>query len=119
MFTPLKWYPDFSDSVAASHCKCPLIILFVDRWTIVEIQIIGPKSTTIPQAGLDTTTRAGPLAQLIAKVIQDGGDPDVLLLYNAAQWTNATHHPFSSDDDWLGKPVSLTINGKQDAFSQR
>ncbi|KAF8161177.1 hypothetical protein B0H34DRAFT_781781 [Crassisporium funariophilum] len=80
--------------------------------------IIGPKETTIPQAGLDTTTRAGPLARLIVQAIADGGDPEELLSYNPIQWTNASHHPFPGSHNWL-KPVHTTINGHDDAFSQR
>ncbi|CAA7259117.1 unnamed protein product [Cyclocybe aegerita] len=80
--------------------------------------IIGPKKSTEPQAGLDSTARAGPLAQLIVQTIVDGGDPEELLSYNPIQWTNATHHPFSNSSDWL-KPVQVTINGHEDAFSQR
>ncbi|KAJ3516434.1 hypothetical protein NLJ89_g1137 [Agrocybe chaxingu] len=80
--------------------------------------IIGPKKSTEPQAGLDSTTRAGPLARLIVQKIVDGGDPEELLSYNPIQWTNATHHPFSNSSDWL-KPVKVTINGHKDAFSQR
>lgn len=81
-------------------------------------QIIGPKDSTEPQAGLDTTTRAGPMARLIVKAISDGGDPEQLLSYNSFQWSNASHHPFPVASDWL-KPVSLTINGHKDYFSQR
>ncbi|TFK44792.1 hypothetical protein BDQ12DRAFT_673584 [Crucibulum laeve] len=80
--------------------------------------IVGPKDTTVPQAGLDTMTRASPLAQLIVKAIQDGGDPEDQLLYNPVQWTNASHLPFSAHSDWL-KPHNVTINGREDAFSQR
>ena len=81
-------------------------------------QIIGPKRSTVPQAGLDTTTRAGPLAQLIVEQIISGSDPDEVLLYNPIQWSNASHHPFPAQSAWL-KPVEVTINGHRDAFSQR
>ncbi|KAF8806425.1 hypothetical protein BYT27DRAFT_7233838 [Phlegmacium glaucopus] len=80
--------------------------------------IIGPKESTEPQAGLDTTTRAGPLARLIVKAIVDGGDPEQLLSYNAIQWSNASHHRFPVASDWL-EPVPLTINGHKDYFSQK
>ncbi|PPQ97377.1 hypothetical protein CVT26_006611 [Gymnopilus dilepis] len=80
--------------------------------------IIGPKRSTVPQAGLDTTTRAGPLAQLIVEEIISGSDPDEVLLYNPIQWSNASHHPFPAQSAWL-KPVEVTINGHRDAFSQR
>ncbi|RDB24235.1 Peptidase S41 family protein ustP [Hypsizygus marmoreus] len=81
--------------------------------------IIGPSDTTEPQAGLDTTTRAGPLAQLIVKRIAEGGDPQELLYYNPIQWTNASHLPFPASVDWLQPVVKKTINGHEDAFSQR
>ncbi|KAF5322155.1 hypothetical protein D9619_001894 [Psilocybe cf. subviscida] len=80
--------------------------------------IIGPKSSTEPQAGLDSTTRAGSLARLIVKKIADGADPDELLSYNPVQWTNATHHQLPAISDWL-QPVDVTINGHEDSFSQR
>jgi hypothetical protein len=46
--------------------------------------IAGPKSTTVPQAGLDTQMRAGPLAQKIVKVLafNSSVDPDRETLYN-------------------------------------
>ncbi|KAG6872814.1 hypothetical protein C0995_006413 [Termitomyces sp. Mi166 len=78
----------------------------------------GPKDTTEPQAGLDTTIRAGPLAQLIAKKISEGGDPDELLYYNPIQWTNASHLPFSEPTEWF-KPTIKIINGHKDSFSPR
>ncbi|KDR75803.1 hypothetical protein GALMADRAFT_248517 [Galerina marginata CBS 339.88] len=80
--------------------------------------IIGPKESTEPQAGLDTKTRAGPLAQLIVHTIASGGDPKEMLSYNPIQWTNASHLPFPAQSDWL-KPVDVLINGHQDSFSQR
>ncbi|KIY53947.1 hypothetical protein FISHEDRAFT_32250 [Fistulina hepatica ATCC 64428] len=81
--------------------------------------IIGPKRSTEPQAGLDTEIRAGPLAQLIAKRVATGGDPDNLLYYNALQWRNASHQEFPPHADLLDPPVHLTINGRPDAFSPR
>jgi len=81
---------------------------------------VGPKSTTVPQAGLDTEARAGPLAQLIVKqIIDTNADPDNLLLYNPLLWTNANDQPFPANTDWLQPPVGKIINGMQDAFSQR
>ncbi|KAL1745699.1 hypothetical protein HDZ31DRAFT_35878 [Schizophyllum fasciatum] len=80
--------------------------------------IVGPKSTSEPQAGLDTATRAGPLAQLIVRRIAEGADPEEQLLYNPAQWRNATHQPFPAESDWL-EPEKVAINGHEDAFSQR
>ncbi|KAG6832421.1 hypothetical protein H0H87_001581 [Tephrocybe sp. NHM501043] len=84
----------------------------------VRNQIIGPKSTTEPQAGLDTTIRASPLAQLIAEKVSEGGDPDELLYYNPIQWTNGSHLPFSEPREWFVPTVKI-INGHKDAFSQR
>ncbi|RDB27918.1 Peptidase S41 family protein ustP [Hypsizygus marmoreus] len=82
--------------------------------------IVGPKSTTIPQAGLDTQARDGPLAQLIVKQIISGNlDPNLDLLYNPLQWTDANSQPFSANEDWLQPPVVKIINGHRDAFSQR
>ncbi|KAF5393296.1 hypothetical protein D9757_000663 [Collybiopsis confluens] len=82
--------------------------------------IIGSKSTTDPQAGLDTTIRAGPLAQLIVqRIIKDHMDPDTLLSYNPTQWTNASNIPFTPESDWLKPLRNLTINGQEDVFSQR
>ncbi|KAJ2928316.1 hypothetical protein H1R20_g8781, partial [Candolleomyces eurysporus] len=74
--------------------------------------IIGPKDTTVPQAGLDTTTRAGPLAQLIAKRVAEGHDPDGLLLYNPTRWTNATNEPMPTDGTWL-EPHKITMSKEE------
>ncbi|KAJ3735806.1 hypothetical protein DFJ43DRAFT_1212282, partial [Lentinula guzmanii] len=82
--------------------------------------IIGSRSTTEPQAGLDTTTRAGLLAQLIVqKIVKDGMDPDTLLYYNPTQWTNASNIPFSAETEWLEPLQKVSINGHEDVFSQR
>lgn len=81
--------------------------------------IVGPKSTSVPQAGLDTKARAGPLAQLIVKAIADGNDPDEVTLYNSVNWRFANGTNFPEDYDWLQPPVTTVINGHQDAFSQR
>ncbi|KAF4621280.1 hypothetical protein D9613_000757 [Agrocybe pediades] len=82
-------------------------------------KIIGPKESTEPQAGLDSSTRAGPLAQLIVQKIASGGDPDELLSYNPVQWTNASHHAFPSLTNWMKPTIDTVINGKHDSFSQR
>ncbi|KAJ3768691.1 hypothetical protein FB446DRAFT_815071 [Lentinula raphanica] len=85
-----------------------------------ELWIIGSRSTTEPQAGLDTTTRAGPLAQLIVqKIVKDGMDPDTLLYYNPTQWTNASNIPFTAETEWLKPLQEVTVNGHDDVFSQR
>lgn len=82
-------------------------------------QIAGPKDTTVPQAGLDTKARAGPLAQLIVKRIVQGADPNNFLLYNPLNWQFANNTPFPANFDWLANPVRTVINGRPDAFSQR
>ncbi|KAI0355821.1 hypothetical protein OH77DRAFT_1424077 [Trametes cingulata] len=81
--------------------------------------IVGPKSTTVPQAGLDTMARAGPLAQLIVQKITEGIDPNNFLLFNPLNWRFANNTPFPADFDWLAHPVEKVINGRQDAFSIR
>ncbi|KAL0068883.1 hypothetical protein AAF712_004214 [Marasmius tenuissimus] len=83
-------------------------------------QIVGPKSTSEPQAGLDSAARAGPLAQLIVKKIAEGGgDPQEYLEYNPVQWRNASHVKFENGTDWM-KPLDVrVVNGREDAFSQR
>ncbi|CAL1699095.1 unnamed protein product [Somion occarium] len=88
--------------------------------------IAGPKKTTVPQAGLDTTTRAGPLAQLIVKTIiadPTGVDPADFLLYNPLNWAfpNKTGGLtfFGPTDDWLEPLQRKVINGRQDAFAPR
>ncbi|KAF9813253.1 hypothetical protein IEO21_05688 [Rhodonia placenta] len=80
--------------------------------------IAGPKDTTIPQAGLQTVTRAGPLAQLIVEEIVKGADPDGLSLYNPLSWEFANNTPFPATLNWLRPPVEKVINGQADAFSQ-
>ena len=82
-------------------------------------QIAGPKNTTVPQAGLYTKARAGPLAQLIVKNIVAGADPDDLLLFNSLNWDFANNTPFPAQFDWLQPPVDLVINGRHDSFSQK
>ncbi|KAH8103013.1 hypothetical protein BXZ70DRAFT_889701 [Cristinia sonorae] len=82
--------------------------------------IVGPKSTTFPQAGLDTMARAGPLAQLVVqRIVENNADPLDLLNFNPLNWQfpNGTH--FTADHDWLQPPVKRVINGRQDAFSPR
>lgn len=94
--------------------RCHLFICF-------SSQIVGPKATTVPQAGLDTAARDGPLAQLIVEQIISNPDidPNVELLYNPVQWSNAQNVPFNVTTNWLQPPVKEVINGRNDAFSQR
>ncbi|KJA21567.1 hypothetical protein HYPSUDRAFT_55453 [Hypholoma sublateritium FD-334 SS-4] len=87
---------------------------------ICAAHIVGPKSTTVPQAGLDTKARDGPLAMLITtKIVTSNIDPDGELLYNPVNWANASDVFFAPGTNWLQPPVDLTINGRADAFSQR
>ncbi|KIY66871.1 hypothetical protein CYLTODRAFT_423021 [Cylindrobasidium torrendii FP15055 ss-10] len=81
--------------------------------------IIGRSESTEPQAGLDTSMRAGPLAQAIVQKIQKGADPKTLLSYNAVQWTNASNDPFSEGDSVLEPVLKKLINGHEDAFGRR
>ncbi|PSS35390.1 hypothetical protein PHLCEN_2v1663, partial [Hermanssonia centrifuga] len=85
---------------------------------IVDV-LAGPKSTTVPQAGLDTETRAGPLARLITKTIvaNPSLDPNDELLYNPIGFAFLNNTVFPADFDWLEPPVQKIINGRQDAFS--
>ncbi|KAF8069164.1 hypothetical protein FPV67DRAFT_1448960 [Lyophyllum atratum] len=87
---------------------------------ICAAHIAGPKSTTVPQAGLDTETRDGPLAQLIVKqIVNNNADPDLQLLYNPLQWNDANNQQLAANNDWLQPPVQKVINGRLDAFSQK
>ncbi|KAJ7126237.1 hypothetical protein C8R44DRAFT_781419 [Mycena epipterygia] len=82
--------------------------------------LVGPKSTTVPQAGLDTKARDGPLArQIVQQIIDKNLDPDQNLLYNPLNWNDANNVQFAATDNWLLPPVNLQINGNADAFSQR
>ncbi|KAF9269650.1 hypothetical protein L218DRAFT_953275 [Marasmius fiardii PR-910] len=82
--------------------------------------IAGPKSTTVPQAGLDTKARDSALARAIVnEIIVNNRDPQMQLLYNPIQWNNASNQPFGPKDNWLVPPVNITINGHPDQFSQR
>ncbi|KAF8960420.1 hypothetical protein BDZ97DRAFT_1307262 [Flammula alnicola] len=82
--------------------------------------IVGPKSTSVPQAGLDTKARDGPLAMLITdQIVNNNADPDNLLLYNPTNWADANNVFFPPNTNWLQPPVLTTINGRADAFSQR
>ncbi|KAJ7064956.1 hypothetical protein C8F01DRAFT_1128917 [Mycena amicta] len=83
--------------------------------------IIGPKNSTVPQAGLDTKARDGPLArQIVQKIVDDPNlDPDGELLYNPLNWNDANNVPFPATENWLLPPVTSVINGHADAFSQR
>ncbi|KAF9479493.1 hypothetical protein BDN70DRAFT_932553 [Pholiota conissans] len=82
--------------------------------------IVGPKSTTVPQSGLDTKARDGPLAMLIVdQIVNNNADPNNELLYNPTNWPDANNVFFPPTDNWLQPPVLTTINGRADAFSQR
>lgn len=76
----------------------------------------------MPQAGLDTTARASPLAQVIvSEIAEKNVDPDQLLLYNPVAWRNASHVPFDEAEDWMsaGTLEEKIVNGRKDVFSQR
>ncbi|KAI0092111.1 hypothetical protein BDY19DRAFT_884514 [Irpex rosettiformis] len=82
--------------------------------------IVGPKPTSAPQAGLNTTARAAPLAQLIVKSILSNPkiDPNDNLLYNPINWAFPENNTFfPADFDWLDPAVHKVINGRPDAFS--
>ncbi|KAJ7485636.1 hypothetical protein FB451DRAFT_1027378 [Mycena latifolia] len=82
--------------------------------------IVGPKSTSVPQAGLDTKARDGPLArQIVQQIIDKNLDPNQNLLYNPLNWNDASGNEFPATDNWLLPPVNARINGHADAFSQR
>lgn len=84
------------------------------------MQIVGPKNTTQPQAGLDTKARAGPLAKLITEtIITQNVDPNNALLFNPINWAFPNGTDFTRSQDWLEPSVQLTINGRQDEFSPR
>ena len=87
---------------------------------MIRFQLVGPKSTTFPEAGLDTFARAGPLAQQITQtIITQNKDPNNYLLYNPRswQWANGTHFP--ANYNWLQPIVNKFINGRRDSFSPR
>ncbi|KAJ2919861.1 hypothetical protein MD484_g543, partial [Candolleomyces efflorescens] len=83
--------------------------------------IAGPKSTTEPQAGLDTKARAGTLARSIVDELVKNPqlDPDLFLNYNPVNWRDANNVPFNASTNWLQPVVNVTINGRPDAFSPR
>jgi hypothetical protein len=88
---------------------------------LMHTQIVGPKPTVVPQAGLDSAARAGPLAQLIVKkiVANPAIDFNLSLLYNPLNWVDANNRSFAATENWLQPPIQKVINGRQDAFSQR
>lgn len=80
---------------------------------------MGPNPNSVPQAGLDTKARDQPIAQLIVAAIDNGADSNDLLLYNPVNWRSANGTDFPPLSDWLVPSVNLTINGREDMFSQR
>ncbi|KAJ7242900.1 hypothetical protein C8J57DRAFT_1084010 [Mycena rebaudengoi] len=82
--------------------------------------IMGPGNTTVPQPGLDSKARAGPLAlQIVNRIVKDNADPGHQLLYNPLNWRHANNEPFAATDNWLEPVVNITTNGHRDAFSSR
>ncbi|KAJ2933708.1 hypothetical protein H1R20_g3345, partial [Candolleomyces eurysporus] len=80
--------------------------------------IVGPKSTTEPQAGLDTEARAGPLAlSIVDELVKNPRFP--FLLYNPTNWRDANNVFFNASTNWLQPVVNKTINRRLDAFSPR
>ncbi|KXN82588.1 hypothetical protein AN958_02439 [Leucoagaricus sp. SymC.cos] len=105
---------DVSNNGGGFICAAHVNILSEDHHNIV-----GPKSTSVPQAGLNTTARDGILARkIVQQIITKNLDPNLQLLYNPRQWRGANENFFAADDNWLLPPVNKTINGHQDAFSQ-
>ncbi|SJK98440.1 uncharacterized protein ARMOST_01707 [Armillaria ostoyae] len=83
--------------------------------------IIGPRRTTEPQAGLNTTARDPALARQVVQTIVDSHgtvDPATMLLYNPLGWHNIRNEQFNITDNWLVPPVAKVINRRSDAFSQ-
>ncbi|KAG7448573.1 uncharacterized protein BT62DRAFT_889155 [Guyanagaster necrorhizus] len=83
--------------------------------------IIGPTSTTEPQAGLNTTARDPELARQVVQTIVDSSgtvDPNTILLYNPLGWHDIHNEQFNITDNWLVPPVAKVINRRSDAFSQ-
>ncbi|KAJ2928526.1 hypothetical protein H1R20_g8538, partial [Candolleomyces eurysporus] len=83
--------------------------------------IVGPKSTTEPQAGLDTKARAGPLARsIVDELVKDPKlDPEGFLNYNPTRWRDSNNVPFGASTNWLQPVVNKTVNRRPDAFSPR
>ncbi|KAJ6580011.1 hypothetical protein DFH09DRAFT_1260401 [Mycena vulgaris] len=82
--------------------------------------IVGPKSTSVPQAGLNSKARDGPLArQIVQQIIDKNLDPNQNLHYNPLNWNDANGVQFAATDNWLLPPVNVRLNGHADAFSQR
>jgi len=85
--------------------------------------LAGPGPATEPQAGFDTKARYSPLASKMTQSIADGStlrSNFEFLLYDPANWkfSNSSAN-FPPDYNWLEPPVKETINGHDDAFSQR
>ena len=85
----------------------------------VSPQIVGPNPNSVPEAGLDTKARAPDIAQQLVQQIIAGADPDQQLEYNPVNWRFANGTTFLAQTNWLRPSVHLTINGRQDMFSQR
>ncbi|KAJ6583683.1 hypothetical protein B0H10DRAFT_2339210 [Mycena sp. CBHHK59/15] len=60
--------------------------------------IIGPTGTTVPQAGLDTKARDGPLARrIVQQLVENNQDPvNQNLLYNPLNWNDANGVQFAA-----------------------
>ncbi|KDQ08600.1 hypothetical protein BOTBODRAFT_37753 [Botryobasidium botryosum FD-172 SS1] len=83
--------------------------------------LAGPNPGTIPQPGFDTKVRVNDLNQaIVKKIISTGIDTEYEMLYNPEQhaYANSTGY-FPAGYDWLDPPVTTTINGRVDKFSQK
>ena len=82
--------------------------------------LAGAKLNTVPQAGFDTTARAGPLAQeIVQSLIDKDLDPEQRTLYSPLNWRDENNDFFGPDRNWLQPTRNLTINGNKDYFSPR
>ncbi|TFK72083.1 hypothetical protein BDN72DRAFT_378506 [Pluteus cervinus] len=83
--------------------------------------LAGRKSSTDPQAELDSKIRAGPLAKAIAGFFGTGQnvDPDNLMLFNPRNMVDGNNQPFRNTTNWLEPSVDIIVNGRHDSFSRR
>ncbi len=66
---------------------------------------------------MDTTVRMTGIAKRIVEKINKARDRDSMILYNR-EWRNATHQ-FIEDKMWFNPTTDITVNQRQDVFSQR
>ena len=81
---------------------------------------MGPNAHSVPQPGLDTKLRAGPLVKKIAhKVIDEHADPEWRSGYNPAIWNFPNGTAMPENYNFLDPGVPTVVNGRQDNFSVR